>query len=68
LIERAGQVLNRDQLLDLTRGRTAGPFDRAIDNQISRLRRKIEPDPKDPTYIKTIWGGGYRFSTEVRRG
>jgi two-component system OmpR family response regulator len=68
LIERAGQVLNRDQLLDLTRGRTAGPFDRAVDNQISRLRRKIEPDPKDPTYIKTIWGGGYRFSAEVRRG
>lgn len=67
LVERAGQVLNRDQLLDLTRGRVAGPFDRAIDNQISRLRRKIEPDLKDPSYIKTIWGGGYRFSVEVRR-
>jgi two-component system OmpR family response regulator len=67
LIERAGQVLNRDQLLDLTRGRLAGPFDRAIDNQVSRLRRKIEPDPKDPKYIKTIWGGGYRFSIEVQR-
>lgn len=67
LVERAGQVLNRDQLLDLTRGRMAGPFDRAIDNQISRIRRKIEPDAKDPTYIKTIWGGGYRFSVEVRR-
>jgi two-component system, OmpR family, response regulator len=68
LVERPGQVLNRDQLLDLTRGRVAGPFDRAIDNQISRLRRKIEPDAKDPSYIKTIWGGGYRFSVEVRRG
>jgi two-component system, OmpR family, response regulator len=67
LIERAGQVLNRDQLLDLTRGRVAGPFDRAIDNQVSRLRRKIEPDLKDPKYIKTIWGGGYRFSVEVQR-
>jgi two-component system OmpR family response regulator len=67
LIERAGHVLNRDQLLDLTRGRLAGPFDRAIDNQVSRLRRKIEPDPKDPKYIKTIWGGGYRFSIEVQR-
>ena len=67
LVERAGQVLNRDQLLDLTRGRMAGPFDRAIDNQISRIRRKIEPDLKDPSYIKTIWGGGYRFSVEVRR-
>ena len=67
LVERPGHVLNRDQLLDLTRGRLAGPFDRAIDNQISRLRRKIEPDAKEPSYIKTIWGGGYRFSVEVRR-
>lgn len=67
LVERAGQVLNRDQLLDLTKGRLAGPFDRAIDNQISRLRRKIEPDSRDPRYIKTIWGGGYRFSVEVQR-
>jgi two-component system, OmpR family, response regulator len=67
LVERAGQVLNRDQLLDLTKGRIAGPFDRAIDNQISRLRRKIEPDSKDPIFIKTIWGGGYRFSVEVQR-
>ena len=67
LVERAGQVLNRDQLLDLTKGRIAGPFDRAIDNQVSRLRRKLEPDTKDPKYIKTIWGGGYRFSVEVQR-
>jgi two-component system, OmpR family, response regulator len=67
LVERPGQVLNRDQLLDLTRGRIAGPFDRAVDNQISRLRRTIEPDLKDPSYIKTIWGGGYRFSVEVRQ-
>jgi two-component system, OmpR family, response regulator len=67
LIARAGQVLNRDQLLDLTRGREGGPFDRAIDNQISRLRRKIEDDAKDPQHIKTIWGGGYRFSTPVQR-
>ena len=67
LIMRAGQVLSRDQLLDLTRGREGGPFDRAIDNQVSRLRRKIEDDAKDPQHIKTIWGGGYRFSTEVRR-
>jgi two-component system OmpR family response regulator len=67
LVERAGQVLTRDQLLDLTRGREGGPFDRAIDNQVSRLRRKIEFDAKDPQHIKTIWGGGYRFSTEVKR-
>jgi two-component system, OmpR family, response regulator len=67
LVARAGQVLSRDQLLDLTRGREGGPFDRAIDNQVSRLRRKIEIDAKDPQHIKTIWGGGYRFSTEVKR-
>jgi two-component system, OmpR family, response regulator len=68
LVQRPGQVLTRDQLLDLTRGRMAGPFDRAIDNQISRLRRKIEPDAKGPAFIKTIWGGGYRFSVDVERG
>ncbi len=67
LVMRAGQVLSRDQLLDLTRGREGGPFDRAIDNQVSRLRRKIEIDPKDPQHIKTIWGGGYRFSTPVQK-
>ena len=67
LVARAGQVLSREQLLDLTRGREGGPFDRAIDNQISRLRRKIEADAKDPQHIKTIWGGGYRFSTPVQK-
>jgi two-component system, OmpR family, response regulator len=67
LVTRAGQVLNRDQLLDLTRGREGGPFDRAIDNQVSRLRRKIEIDPKDPQHIKTIWGGGYRFCSPVQK-
>ena len=60
------QVLSRDQLLDLTQGREALPFDRSIDNQISRLRKKIESNPKDPVLIKTVWGGGYMFSTEAR--
>jgi len=59
-------VLSRDQLLDLTRGKAATVFDRSIDNQVSRLRRKIEADPKRPELIKTVWGGGYRFSAEVR--
>jgi two-component system OmpR family response regulator len=67
-LERPRQVLSRDQLLDLTQGREANPFDRAIDNQISRLRRKIEPDPKAPTLIKTVWGGGYMLSADVTRG
>jgi len=66
LVRRPGQVMNRDQLLDLTKGREGGPFDRAIDNAVSRLRRKIEDDPKQPQIIKTIWGGGYRFSADVQ--
>lgn len=64
-LDHAGLVLSRDQLLDLTVGRSAEPFDRAIDNQVSRLRKKIEVDPKSPVIIKTHWGGGYSFSVEV---
>ncbi|MEQ9641118.1 MAG: response regulator [Alphaproteobacteria bacterium] len=60
-------VLSREQLLDLTRGREAAVFDRSIDNQVSRLRRKIEADPKHPELIKTVWGGGYSFTPEVER-
>jgi two-component system OmpR family response regulator len=60
-------VLSRDQLLDLTRGREAAPFDRAIDNQVLRLRRKIERDPKKPELIRTHWGGGYSLEAEVSR-
>ncbi len=60
-------VLSRDQLLDLTRGREAAPFDRAIDNQVVRLRRKIERDPKRPELIRTHRGGGYSFEAEVIR-
>ncbi|MEO9600944.1 response regulator [Parasphingorhabdus sp.] len=66
LASRAGQVLNRDQLLDITQGREAHAFDRAVDNQISRLRRKIEVDPKNPEIIKTVWGGGYVLAGEVQ--
>lgn len=67
LVQRPRQVLTRDQLLDLTQGREAAAFDRAIDNQVSRLRRKIETDPKSPEIIKTVWGGGYALSAEVTR-
>jgi len=67
LVQRPRQVLTRDQLLDLTQGREAAAFDRAIDNQISRLRRKIEVDPKIPDIIKTVWGGGYTLASEVTR-
>jgi two-component system, OmpR family, response regulator len=67
LLERPGVVLTRDQLLDLTRGRSAQSFDRSIDNQISRLRRKIERDRKNPSLIKTAWGDGYSFAGDVSR-
>jgi two-component system OmpR family response regulator len=67
LVQRPRQVLTRDQLLDLTQGREAAAFDRAIDNQISRLRKKIETDPKNPDLIKTVWGGGYTLAAEVTR-
>ena len=66
LVQRPGMVLTRDQLLDLTRGREAAIFDRSIDNQVSRLRKKIEVDPRRPRLIKTHWGGGYSFTAEVR--
>ena len=61
------QVLSRDQLLDLTQGREAHAFDRSIDNQISRLRRKLEDDARSPTLIKTVWGVGYMFAADVAR-
>lgn len=65
-LERPRFVLSREQLLDLTSGRTAQVFDRTIDNQISRLRRKIEADPAKPTLIATVWGGGYSLAADVR--
>ena len=67
-LERPRFVLSRDQLLDLTSGRTAQVFDRTIDNQVSRLRRKIEPDPGTPTLITTVRGGGYCLATDVKTG
>ena len=64
-LERPKVALSREQLLDLTKGRDAEVFDRSIDNQVSRLRRKIEQDAKNPRYIKTVWGGGYMFTSDV---
>jgi two-component system OmpR family response regulator len=63
--ERPHRVLSRDQLLDLTRGREAGPFDRSVDVQLSRLRRKVEANPGEPVLIKTVRGGGYMFAANV---
>jgi two-component system OmpR family response regulator len=68
LAQRPRRVLSRDQLLDLCKGRAAQPFDRSIDVQVGRLRRKIEPDPTQPRIITTVRGGGYMFAPEVTRG
>ncbi|MFK4625254.1 two-component system OmpR family response regulator [Bradyrhizobium diazoefficiens] len=67
--ERPGRVLSRDSLLDLTQGRNTGSFERSIDVLVSRIRRKIEPNPHDPTIIKTVRSGGYLFTprTEAAR-
>jgi two-component system OmpR family response regulator len=67
LLEHPKISLTRNQLLDLTKGRDAELFDRSIDNHVSRLRKKIEPDPRNPRYIKTVWGGGYMLAVEPER-
>lgn len=64
-VNNANQVLSRDRLLDLARNREAGPFDRTIDVQVGRLRRKLEDDPQNPTLIKTVRGSGYIFTPAV---
>ena len=64
-VNNANQVLSRDRLLDLARNREAGPFDRTIDVQVGRLRRKLEDDPQKPTIIKTVRGTGYIFTPTV---
>ncbi len=61
LLEHPRHPLSRDRLMSLARGREQGPFDRAIDVQISRLRKLIEPDPAAPRYLQTVWGFGYVF-------
>ena len=65
--EHPRQVLDRDRLLDMVQGREAHLFDRAVDNQVSRLRRKIEADSRNPVLIQTVWGGGYMLAADVRR-
>jgi two-component system OmpR family response regulator len=65
LCQNPGRILSRDQLIELTHGRLAGPLERSIDVHISRIRQKIEPDPRDPTFIKTVRLGGYIFTPLV---
>ena len=64
-VQNPQRVLNRDQLLDMAKGRAAIPFDRSIDVQVGRLRKKIEPNYKEPTLIKTVRGGGYMLTAKV---
>ena len=64
-VNNANQVLSRDRLLDLARNREAGPFDRTIDVQVGRLRRKLEDDSQNPSLIKTVRGSGYIFTPAV---
>ncbi|AFL75701.1 response regulator [Thiocystis violascens] len=66
-VTRPGRVLSRDQLLDLARGRDARAFDRAIDTLVSRLRRKLGDQSRDPQIIKTVRGDGYLFAPKVER-
>jgi two-component system OmpR family response regulator len=65
LARNAGRVMSRDALLELTRGREAAPFDRTIDVQVGRLRKKIEADPDDPQIIRSVRGAGYVFVPPV---
>lgn len=64
-VANANQVLSRDRLLDLARNRASGPFDRTIDVQVGRLRKKLEDDPQNPSLIKTVRGSGYIFTAAV---
>jgi two-component system, OmpR family, response regulator len=66
-LQRPKAVLSREQLLDLAFDRGSDVFDRAVDTQVSRLRRKIEADPRNPKLIKTVWGGGYVFTAIVEK-
>ncbi len=63
-VEHPNQILSRDRLVDLLKGYDRSPFDRSIDVRITRLRRKIETDPKVPEFIRTVWGKGYLFTPQ----
>lgn len=61
--EHPNRVLSRDSIMDMLKGYERSPFDRSIDVRVTRLRRKIENDPNNPAYIRTVWGEGYLFAT-----
>jgi two-component system phosphate regulon response regulator OmpR len=63
-VEHPNRVLSRDLLVDLLRGYERSPFDRSIDVRVTRLRHKIEADPANPAYIRTVRGSGYLFAPQ----
>ena len=67
-LARAGQVLTRDDLLNAVRGIEFNGLDRSVDVCVSKLRRKLDDDPRDPARIKTVWGKGYLFSPKAHEG
>lgn len=68
MLEHANQVLSRDHLISLLKGYERSPFDRSIDVRVTRLRRKIEPNPDTPIYLRTVWGEGYLFTPDGAEG
>ena len=67
LVKNPGKVLNRDQILDELRGIECDAFNRSVDITMSRLRHKLNDDPKNPAFIKTIWGTGYKFIGDEKK-
>ena len=61
-VQHPNRILSRDRLIELLKGYDRSPFDRSVDVRVTRLRQKIEPDPKHPRYIRTVWGKGYLFT------
>ncbi len=67
-VEHPNRALSRDQIMDWLKGFERDPFDRSIDVRVTRLRRKIEEDPANPAYIRTVWGQGYLFAPTGKGG
>jgi DNA-binding response OmpR family regulator len=68
LARHAGEVMDRDRILQALRGIDSDAFNRSVDVTMSRLRQKLGDDPKNPTYIKTVWGSGYLFIVDGEPG
>ena len=60
-------VLSRERIVELSHAEGADVFDRSVDSQVSRFRKKVERDPKNPDIVQTVWGGGYVFAADVKK-